>query len=170
MGAFSDLQSSAVEQAKEFAVRGGAAGIRPDDLRRRSLLANSWNIRDEYDWTSIPRNNLYRQEAPSAYVTAYELGYSQLQQMVDGYVNLVEANAIANARNAYGGTGPGAGMTFYRNIYKPKSQIGNFNFPFFGDSIRSFSNEYQDTFSPISQRGAKFLGAETIEGLAKFGD
>ena len=125
----------------------------------------SYDITNNYDWTAIPTGSKYREEAPSAYITAYQLEYGQLQQMVDGYINIATANKRAKTR------GIDPGMEFYRNIYKPKDYpIGHFNFPFFSDDIRSFTTEYEDTFSKISQRGAKFLGATQIEGLAGYGE
>ena len=125
----------------------------------------SYDITNTYGWTSVPTGSDYRKEAPSALVTAYMLDYGQLQQMIDGYINIFTAGQRAQTQ----GTDPG--MEFYKNLYKPKGDpIAHFNFPFFSDDIRGFTSEYMDTFSPISQRGAKFLGAKPIEGLAGFGE
>ena len=122
----------------------------------------SYDITNEYDWTSIPVGSDYRKEAPSAYVGAYQLDFSQLQQFIDGYVNIATANTIAGMHDELD-----PGMVFYRNLYKTTNNIANFNFPFFSDEIRQFTSEYTDTFSPISQRGAQFMGAKTIMGLGE---
>jgi len=122
----------------------------------------SYDITNQYDWTSIPVGSDYRKEAPSAYVGAYQLDFSQLQQFIDGYVNISTANTIAGLHAELD-----PGMVFYRNLYKTTNNIANFNFPFFSDDIRQFTSEYTDTFSPISQRGAQFMGAKTIMGLGE---
>ena len=122
----------------------------------------SYDITNEYDWTSIPTGSDYRKEAPSAYVGAYQLDFSQLQQFIDGYVNISVANTIAGMHEELD-----PGMVFYRNLYKTTNNIANFNFPFFSDEIRQFTSEYTDSFSPISQRGAQFMGAKTIMGIGE---
>ena len=122
-----------------------------------------YDIVNDYDWTTIPRGSALREEAPCAYVTAYELEFSQLQAFVDGYISLA-ATAVSKS------TSKDPGLEFYKNIYKSTKQLGNFNFPFFSEDIRSFSTEFADTFSPISQRGAKFLGADIAETLGGVGE
>ena len=120
----------------------------------------SYDITNDYDWTSIPTGSKYREEAPSAMVVAYELEFGQLQQFIDGYINLAVADTVAAAS-----PGLDPGMAFYRNLYKTTQPISTFNFPFFSDEIRGFTTEFTDSFSPISQRGAKFVGAKPIMGL-----
>lgn len=121
----------------------------------------TWDIVNEYDWTSAPAGSKLRSQTPNAYVTAYKMEFSQLQQFIDGYINIG-----ASARRAEEqGTNPG--LQFYKDLYKSSKVLADINFPFFSDSIRGFSTEYTDSFSPISQRGAKFLFGDTIEGLGK---
>ena len=48
-----------------------------------------YDIVGNYDWTSLPKGATLRNEAPSAYVTAYELKYSQLRTFIDGYMNIL---------------------------------------------------------------------------------
>ena len=127
--------------------------------------APSYDITNGYDWTSIPHNNKYREEAPSAYVTAYELEYGQLQQFIDGYINIATSATEASLN-----PGEDPGMIFYRNLYKSAKPKANFNFPFFSDDIRSFTTEFTDSFSKISQRGAKFVGAKKIMGFGEMGE
>ena len=121
-----------------------------------------YDIVKEYDWTSVPRTSDLRNEAPSAYITAYELKYSQLRSFVDGYMNILSpqnnSGSYANSKNP--------GLDFYKGLYTVKDgPIARLNFPFFEDSFRSFSTEFADTFSPISQRGAQMFGGQAIQGL-----
>tara|TARA_A100001515_G_scaffold139062_1_gene133319 strand:- start:4342 stop:5835 length:1494 start_codon:yes stop_codon:yes gene_type:complete len=128
---------------------------------RNGNTPGSYDIVRSYDWTSIPKNSQLRNEAPSAYITAYELEYSQLRSFIDGYMNILSPQ---NSTGAY--SGKGAGLDFYKGLYSVDSTpIARFNFPFFGDSFRSFSSEFADTFSPISQRGAQMFGGKEIQGL-----
>jgi len=58
------------------------------------------------------------------------------------------------------------GLDFYKGLYTVKNNaIARLNFPFFEDNFRSFSTEFADTFSPISQRGAQMFGGQAIQGL-----
>ena len=120
-----------------------------------------YDIVGNYDWTSLPKGATLRNEAPSAYITAYELEYSQLRSFIDGYMNILSPQ---NSSGAY--KGKSAGLDFYKGLYSVnETPIARFNFPFFGDSFRSFSSEFADTFSPISQRGAQMFGGKEIQGL-----
>jgi len=117
----------------------------------------------EYDWTSVPRNSPLRDEAPVAICTAHILENNQLQQFLGGYINTLENTDLE----------PGAdkGLAFYKGLYKTtQAPVGYFFFPFFTDDFRSFSNEYDNAFSTISQRGAGMIGAEVIENLAGAGE
>jgi len=119
-------------------------------------------VRD-YDWTSVPRNSGLREEAPVAICTAHILENNQLMQFLGGYINTLEALDLR--------VGQDAGLKFYKGIYKTTGPpVGTFFFPFFTDNYRAFSNEYADTFSKISQRGAGMIGAEVIENLAGAGE
>lgn len=127
----------------------------------------SFDIVKNYDWTSVPRNVRLREEAPSAYITAYELKYSQLKQFIDGYMNVFSptnsSTSYANSENP--------GLDFYKGLYSvARTPLARFNFPFFSDEMRSFSTEFENTFSPISQRGAQMLGGDQIQGLGGAGE
>ena len=125
----------------------------------------SYDLVNQYDWTSIARNSPMRNEAPAAYVTAYNLEFSQLRSFIDGYLNILGANTKKGAKSA------DPGLDFYKRLYGTSSDpITRFSFPFFSDNIRSFTSEFSDSFSPISQRGAKMLGGEFIEGIGGAGE
>jgi len=126
----------------------------------------SYDIVNQYDWTSVARNSGMRNEAPSVYVTAYKLQYSQLRSFIDGYINIL---APINKKGR--GTSADPGLDFYRRLYgTTTSPITRLSFPFFTDNIRAFTSEFADTFSPVSQRGAKMLGGNLITGLGEFGE
>jgi len=123
----------------------------------------SFDIVKEYDWTSVPRNTRLRDEAPSAYITAYELKFSQLKTFIDGYMNIFSPQ---NNEGSYGDS-DNPGLDFYKGLYNvADTPLARFNFPFFSSEMRAFSTEFENTFSPISQRGAQMLGAPEIEGFA----
>jgi len=138
---------------------------RYDDIRNgtgSNATPGVYDIVKEYDWTSVPRTSDLRNEAPSAYITAYELKYSQLRSFIDGYMNILSpqnnAGSYSESKNP--------GLDFYKGLYTVKDgPIARLNFPFFEDSFRSFSTEFADTFSPISQRGAQMFGGQAIQGL-----
>jgi len=138
---------------------------RYDDIRNGSGTAATPGVYDivkEYDWTSVPRASDLRNEAPSAFITAYELQYSQLRSFVDGYMNILSPQ---NNKGSYPNS-KNPGLDFYKGLYTVKNNaIARLNFPFFEDSFRSFSTEFADTFSPISQRGAQMFGGQAIQGL-----
>jgi hypothetical protein len=139
---------------------------RYDDIRN-GKNPGVYDIVKEYDWTSVPRTSDLRNEAPSAFITAYELQYSQLRSFVDGYMNILSpqnnAGSYTNSKNP--------GLDFYKGLYTVKNNaIARLNFPFFEDSFRSFSTEFADTFSPISQRGAQMFGGKEIQGLGAAGE
>ena len=110
-----------------------------------------YDVVADYSWTSVPTNSGLRDEAPYVFVSSFELAESQLRAFVSGYLNLTNAASQKDA------------MTFYKNLYKTKGSPTSFKFPYFEDNFRSYANNYADTFSQISQRGAQFLGAPTFE-------
>ena len=133
----------------------------------------NYNIVKDYDWTSVPRNSPLRDETPCANILAYELDNSQLMQFVNGYLNMIQLKETEDAQGGksveFGSKGD-PGLAFYRNLYKSDKKLGNFTFPYFSADVRGFSNEFSDSFSNISQRGAKMIGAEEIENLGGAGE
>ena len=107
------------------------------------------NIVKDYSWTSIPKGSSLRDEAPFAIVRAYELDSSQLRQLVQGYTNIKDSIG-------------GSGSSFYKNLYKGEKKK-TYHFPFFSDSVRSFSNEFADTLSKVSDRGTTTIGNKLLE-------
>ena len=130
---------------------------------RNKNTPGSFDIVKNYDWTSVPRNTRLRDEAPSAYITAYELKFAQLKTFIDGYMNIFSPQ---NNEGSYGDS-DNPGLDFYKGLYNvADTPLARFNFPFFSSEMRAFSTEFENTFSPISQRGAQMLGAPEIEGFA----
>ena len=115
-------------------------------------MAGPFDVVKDYSWTTVPKGADLRKDAPAANVTSYELEESQLRSFVSGWVN------VGNAKSQ-------DPMKFYDGIYKIKAgSETEYSFPFFEDNFRSYSNNYADTFSQISQRGAQMMGAGMAEG------
>ena len=112
------------------------------------------NIVKDYPWTAIPAGSQLRDEAPSAFVRAYQLNQAALSQFASGYVNL-----------AVGAAGGQSGDDFYKNLYDA-SEKEVFHFPYFNDNFRSFGTNFANTFSNVSERGGSFKGADFIQGGA----
>lgn len=90
-------------------------------------------VRD-YDWCSTPRGSAIRKKAPRVWVKSYKLKSNQILQMLKGYMN-VGAGAGGDAKS------------FYDKLYgESTTPEDDFNFPFFNDNVRSFSNTFGDTF------------------------
>lgn len=89
------------------------------------------NVHKEYDWTSVPRNSPYRNVAPYVYITSYRIKSSAAINRLQSYLNLVTSKSADE---------------FYDKLYENVEKVDDFFIPYFGDSIRSFSNEFGDTF------------------------
>ena len=50
------------------------------------------------------------------------------------------------------------------NMYKCSGGGGHFIFPFFNTTYNSFSNEFADTYSQVSQRGVEQAGGDMLQG------
>jgi hypothetical protein len=95
-----------------------------------------YNVVAEYDWTSSPRGSGMRTKAPRVWVKSYKLKSNQIMQAIKGFV------AIATE-----GGGSGNAKSFYEKMYGEAAEAeDDFNFPFFGDEVRSFGNNFGDTF------------------------
>jgi hypothetical protein len=111
-----------------------------------------FNIVRDYDWTTIPRGSGYRNRAPRVYLKSYKVKSSEFLNRIRSYANVVVKQDADE---------------FYDKLY---SEIADpediFRIPFFGDSVRSFSNEYGDTFQSaflggvdsVLMGGSKLLG------------
>ena len=97
----------------------------------------------DYDWTSV-KSRCMRERAPYVWVQEMKPTASALRQFAKGYMSLGNSKASA--------------AEFYENLYQAKF-VDEHRLPFFSDAVRSFQNDYADTFSNISQRGAQFVGA-----------
>jgi hypothetical protein len=94
----------------------------------------TYNIVKDYDWTSIPRGSPLRGEAPVVYLKSYKLKSNQIQSTIQSYLNI-------------GGTSFSNAESFYEKMYsRSTTKEDIFNIPFFGDSVRSFSNSFSESF------------------------
>jgi hypothetical protein len=112
-----------------------------------------YDVVKEYDWTSAPRGSGMRKKAPRVWVKSYKLKSNQIMQAIQGFV------AIATEGGASGDA-----KSFYDKMYgEATTAEDDFNFPFFNDNIRSFSNTFGDTFqSGIGGSGG--IGSDLYEG------
>ena len=95
-------------------------------------MADSTNIVMDYDWTSIPRGSVLRSRAPRVTVRSFKIKSSESLNRIKSYANVL---ATVDAEEFYN--------KLYGDIATPEE---TFRFPFLGDAVRSFSNEYGDTF------------------------
>jgi hypothetical protein len=102
-------------------------------------MAKSFNVVRDYDWTSIPRGSVLRSNAPRVRVQSFKINSSESINRIKSYLNSVTS---VNPDEFYN--------KLYGNISDPDD---TFIFPFLGDAVRSFSNEYGDTFQ------SAFLGS-----------
>lgn len=94
-----------------------------------------FDVVKEYDWTSSPRGSGMRTKAPRVWVKSYKLNTNSIMTAVENYINI-------------GKTAGGSAKEFYDNMYGNgvTTPEDDFNFPFFGDEVRSFGNTFGDTF------------------------
>jgi hypothetical protein len=112
----------------------------------------TFNIVKDYDWTSIPRGSGMRNRAPRVYLKSYKIKSSESLNRIKSYAN------VATVTNA---------DKFYQDLYGNSSPEDIFWIPFFGDNVRSFSNEYGDTFQ-ASALGK--LDSALSEGFKLYGE
>lgn len=113
-------------------------------------MAN-YNIVKDYDWTSIPRGSGMRERAPRVLLRSYKIKSSESLNRLKGYVN------VAAKKDA---------DTFYNELYSNAEKEDTFTIPFLGDSVRSFSNEYGDTFQSafMGSVDSALMGASKLYG------
>lgn len=96
-----------------------------------------YDVVKEYDWTSAPRGSSIRKQAPRVWVKSYKLKSNQIMQSIKGYLNIA-TGAGTDAKKFYD--------KMYSDAVVDASGEDDFNFPFFGDNVRSFGNTFGDTF------------------------
>jgi hypothetical protein len=108
------------------------------------------NVYQNYDWTSIPRGSALRANAPRVRVTPFKINASTSLSRIINYSQALVATDV---------------NVFYDNLYKNVVKEDRFLFPYLGDSVRQFSNEYGDTFQ------SAFLGSvdQVLMGASQFG-
>lgn len=112
-----------------------------------------YDVVKEYDWTSAPRGSGMRKKAPRVWVKSYKLISNNILTAINGYM------AIASEKG-------GDAKSFYDKMYgEATKEEDDFNFPFFSDEIRSFSNTFGDTFQNGMGEGGGIGG--TVNEIAK---
>ena len=93
-----------------------------------------YDVVKEYDWCSSPRGSGLRKKAPRVWVKSYKLKSNAIMTSIKNYLNIAQQAG-------------GDAKTFYEKMYgEVTTPEDDFNFPFFGDNVRSFSNTFGDTF------------------------
>jgi hypothetical protein len=122
-------------------------------------------VHSEYDWTSIPRNSPYRDTAPYIKVISYKVTSSAALNRLRSYLSLLDTDVNG----------------FYENLYNNTVQSNTYFFPYFGDNVRSFSNEFGDTFqnsvlgsvdsmiNKLAEETAIFSEAKVLENMKNLG-
>jgi hypothetical protein len=128
-------------------------------------MSNIVNIHTDYDWTAIPRNSPYRADAPHIKVISYKVTSSAALNRLRSYLSLLDTDVNG----------------FYENLYKNVEQVKTYFIPYFGDNVRSFSNEFGDTFqnsvlgnvdsmiNKLAEETAIFSEAQVAENVKKLG-
>ena len=103
------------------------------------------------DWTASSKKD----DCPAVILTGGRLEGSQLKNSIRGAINAITA---------------GAGNTDYiDNLYKLQGESGGgtktFRLPFFNTTYNSFTNQFADAFSQISQRGNNIWGADIADSV-----
>lgn len=97
-----------------------------------------WNIVREYDWTSVPKDSQYRKDAPRAMIRSFKINSNEALNRLTSYVEIAKKKSSD---------------AFYNSLYgKATTPEDTFTVPYFNDNIRSFGNNWGDTFQ------AGFLG------------
>ena len=112
-------------------------------------MPKTFNVVRDYDWTSIPRGSVLRSNAPRVRVQSFKINSSEALNRIRSYVNVAKA---VDAEEFYN--------KLYGDIANPDD---TFIFPFLGDAVRSFSNEYGDTFQSAFLAGVD----STLMGVSK---
>src|SRR6478736_529262 len=105
-----------------------------------------FDIIKDYDWTSMPRGSGMRSRAPRVWVKSYKLNSNQILQTIKGYIEVVQ-NASGDAKS------------FYEKLYGNgvTTPEDDFNFPYFGDEVRGFNNNFGETYQNGIGGGSSFL-------------
>lgn len=110
----------------------------------------------QYPWTSVPNNSPIRKETPCVYAKAWKLNDSAIRKLVGNYVNQITNSSDSNV------------FDYYDKIYAGAVPADQFTFPFFGDSVVSFSNEFGDAYSGGSSTGSQAAGAGLASNIKDF--
>jgi hypothetical protein len=111
-----------------------------------------FDVVKDYDWCATPRGSGLRKSAPRVWVKSYKINSNETLNRLKSYL---EASAFQNPKE------------FYNKLYGNTEPEDDFNFPYFADGIRSFSNTFGDTFQNGFGGGGGIGGA--LDGLIQTG-
>jgi hypothetical protein len=108
-----------------------------------------YDVVKDFDWTSVPRGSGLRKRAPRVWVKSFKI---KSNEALNRFKNYMQVLAITDAKSFYD--------KMYGDVSEPED---DFNFPFFGDNVRSFSNTYGDTFQSAFLNAADSVARNAIE-------
>jgi hypothetical protein len=91
-----------------------------------------FDVVKDYDWCATPRGSGMRKRAPRVWVKSFKINSNEALNRLKSYLNVA---AVQDSKTFYD--------KLYGNVSEPED---DFNFPYFSDGIRSFTNTYGDTF------------------------
>ena len=104
----------------------------------------------QLDWTSASR----KEDCPTVILNGGRIEGSQLKRSIKAAINAISAG------------GQKYQTDYIEELYTIKGADRlNVRLPFFNTTYNSFTNQFADTFSQISQRGNPMLGADVAESL-----
>lgn len=111
------------------------------------------NVVKDYDWTAIPRGSSLREKAPCVYLKSYKFIKNQFLQRVKSYINITTMDADE----------------YYEKLYSDAvTQEDIFILPYFSESVRSFTNNFADTYQN-GFGGGQGLGSTVIQTIEALG-
>jgi len=93
-------------------------------------------------WTSLPAGSQLRNETPRVVVIPYKLKSTQLAASIKGFASVAKLDT----------------EEYYNGLYPTEDGPGRYVFPYFNNDFRSFTTEFADTLSNITDRGTVSIG------------
>ena len=120
------------------------------------------NIVKEGAWTTLPTGSQLRNEAPRVRVIPYKIKSTQLAGAIKGFASVTKMGT----------------KEFYDGLYDGKKLPGKpYDFPYFSNDFRSFTSDFADTLSNITDRGTvsvaqmvQNIGSEVVGAGAQIAD
>lgn len=121
------------------------------------------DVLNAYSWTAVPKNTPLRNEAPYAVAIAYQLSDNAILTYAANYINILRPSDESSNKDV---------LSFYDKMYEATS-VGEYIFPYFADSVRSFRNNFGDQGPLGSSVGAEIrdvieAASDTVNAAKSF--